>query len=252
MPDSRVRFRDAAGTVRTGSWAAGTPGVDGRITAAGRAYDPEAVTILPPCEPSKIVCVGLNYADHAAERDATVPDRPALFLKPPSAVASHGDTIPLLPDRQIDYEAELAVVIGEHARRRSPETATDAVAGYTCMVDLSNRDDQAREQNWVRGKAFDGAAPLGPVVAPPAAVPADARIALRVNGEQRQAATRSELVFSVPELIAEITRYCTLEPGDVIATGTPAGVGPLQPGDAVTVTIEGVGSLAHSVDSPPQ
>jgi 2-keto-4-pentenoate hydratase/2-oxohepta-3-ene-1,7-dioic acid hydratase (catechol pathway) len=142
-------------------------------------------------------------------------------------------------------------VIGEQARCRSLKTATSAVVGYSCIIDLSNRDDQAREQNWVRGKAFDGAAPLGPVVAPPATVPADARITLRVNDEQRQAATRSELVFSVPELIAEITQYCTLEPGDIIATGTPAGVGPLQPGDEVTVTIEGVGSLAHSVDSPP-
>jgi|APHM01.1.fsa_nt_gi 2-keto-4-pentenoate hydratase/2-oxohepta-3-ene-1,7-dioic acid hydratase (catechol pathway) len=100
MPDSRVRFRDAAGTVRTGSWTVGTPGVDGWITAAGHAYDPETVVVLPPCEPIKIVCVGLNYADHAAERDATVPDRQSLFLKPPFAVASHGDTIPSgVPDR---------------------------------------------------------------------------------------------------------------------------------------------------------
>lgn len=124
-------------------------------------------------------------------------------------------------------------MIGEQARCRSLKTATSAVVGYSCIIDLSNRNDQAREQNWVRRKAFDGAAPLGPVVAPPAAVPADVKIALQVNGETRQEVTRSELVFSMPELIAEITQYCVLEPGDVITTGTPAGAGPLQPGGAM-------------------
>lgn len=252
MTKHSVRFRDPAGAVRTGRWVDGEPGVDGRIVAAGRSYDPaaETVTVLAPCEPTKIVCVGRNYADHAAERDETVPDRPALFLKPPSAVASHGDVVPLLPDVQTDYEAELAVVIGEQSRNCSPDRAADAIAGYTCMVDLSNRDDQAREQNWVRGKAFDGAAPLGPALAPPSAVPADATIELRVDGDRRQAASRSELVFSVAELLAEITRYCTLEPGDVVATGTPAGVGPLSPGETVAVTIDGIGTLRHTVAEP--
>ncbi len=252
MPTHSVRFRDPAGAVRTGRWVDGEPGADGRIVAAGRSYDPAAngVRVLAPCEPTKIVCVGRNYADHAAERDASVPDRPALFLKPPSAVAGHGDAVPLLPDVQTDYEAELAVVIGEQSRNLSPEQAAGAVAGYTCMVDLSNRDDQAREQNWVRGKAFDGAAPLGPVLAPPSSVPADAAIELRVDGDRRQAASRSDLVFSVPELLVEITRYCSLEPGDVVATGTPAGVGPLSPGETVAVTIEGVGTLRHTVTRP--
>jgi 2-keto-4-pentenoate hydratase/2-oxohepta-3-ene-1,7-dioic acid hydratase in catechol pathway len=118
------------------------------------------------------------------------------------------------------------------------------------MVDLSNRDDQMEEQNWVRGKAFDGAAPLGPVVATPEHVPDDASIELRVNGEKEQSATREQLIFSVPELIAEITTYMTLEPGDVIATGTPEGVGPLSDGDEVTVDIEGVGRLEHAVTIP--
>jgi 2-keto-4-pentenoate hydratase/2-oxohepta-3-ene-1,7-dioic acid hydratase in catechol pathway len=125
--------------------------------------------------------------------------------------------------------------------------AMDVVAGYTCVVDVSNRDDQDREQNWVRGKAFDGAAPLGPVVATPEHVPDDASVELRLNGETRQSSTREYLIFPIPELIAEITTYMTLEPGDVIATGTPEGVGPLSDGDSVTVEIEGIGRLTHTV-----
>jgi 2-keto-4-pentenoate hydratase/2-oxohepta-3-ene-1,7-dioic acid hydratase in catechol pathway len=126
----------------------------------------------------------------------------------------------------------------------------DVVAGFTCVNDISNRDDQRKEQNWVRGKAFDNACPLGPVVATPEHVPADATIECRVDGETRQSASRDEMVFSIPELIAEVTHYMTLVPGDVIATGTPAGVGPLATGDAVEIEIEGVGTLRHGVRIP--
>jgi 2-keto-4-pentenoate hydratase/2-oxohepta-3-ene-1,7-dioic acid hydratase (catechol pathway) len=143
------------------------------------------------------------------------------------------------------------VVVGQQCRHVDAADAMDVVAGYTCVVDLSNRDDQDREQNWVRGKAFDGAAPMGPVVASPDRVPADASIELRVNGETQQSSSREHLIFSVPELIEEITTYLTLEPGDVIVTGTPEGVGPLSDGDDVTVEIEGVGRLEHSVTIPP-
>jgi 2-keto-4-pentenoate hydratase/2-oxohepta-3-ene-1,7-dioic acid hydratase in catechol pathway len=240
-----VRFRDPAGAVRRGEWR------DGEVTFGGETYAVDEVDVLAPVEPSKIVCVGLNYADHAAEQNKDVPERPLLFLKPPNAVASHGDavTLPAGKDR-IDHEAELGVVIGEQCKHVAAADAMDVVAGYTCVNDISNRDDQRRETNWVRGKAFDGSAPIGPVVADPEHVPEDARVTLRVNGETRQDSSRDEFIFSIPELVEEITTYLTLEPGDVISTGTPAGVSPLADGDRVEVEIEGVGTLEHSVRIP--
>jgi 2-keto-4-pentenoate hydratase/2-oxohepta-3-ene-1,7-dioic acid hydratase in catechol pathway len=237
-----MRFRDPAGAVRTGRYA------DGTVAFGGREYALEEVDVLPPCEPSKIVCVGRNYVDHAAELDNEVPDRPLLFLKAPNALAGHGDTVrpPAGKDR-IDHEAELAVVVDEQCRHVPREDAMDVVRGFTCLNDVSNRDDQRQEQNWVRGKAFDGSAPVGPVVATPDEVPEDAAIRLRVNGEERQAGHRGQMVFDVPDLVAEITTYMTLEPGDVIATGTPDGVGPLDDGDRVEIEVEGVGTLEHGI-----
>ncbi|SEH36562.1 2-keto-4-pentenoate hydratase/2-oxohepta-3-ene-1,7-dioic acid hydratase (catechol pathway) [Halopenitus malekzadehii] len=237
-----ARFRDPAGTVRTGEWT------DDGLHAAGEIYDVDAVDVLPPVSPSKIVCVGLNYVDHAAESGKDVPDRPLLFLKPPNTLSGHGDTVtlPAGPDR-IDHEAELGVVIGQQCRNVDAADAEDVIAGYTCVNDLSNRDDQRQEQNWVRGKAFDNAAPIGPVVADPADVPDDAAIECRVNGETRQSSSIDALSFSPADLIAEITDFITLEPGDVIATGTPAGVSPLADGDEVVVEIEGIGALETTV-----
>ncbi|MFB6164667.1 MAG: fumarylacetoacetate hydrolase family protein [Haloarculaceae archaeon] len=255
----RVRFRDSAGNVRGGRWTVedGEPvvtaaaGPYGRISFGDEQFAPDEVEILPPCEPTKIVCVGLNYADHAEETGSEIPDRPMLFLKPPNTVASHGQRVTLPADKErIDYEAEIGVVIGERARNVSAKNAMDVVSGYTCVNDLSNRDDQAIEQNWVRGKAFDNAAPIGPLVATPEHLAADATIECRVNGEVRQQSSREELIFSIPELIEEITAYMTLEPGDVISTGTPAGVGPLEDGDEVAIEIEGVGTLEHAVHIP--
>jgi 2-keto-4-pentenoate hydratase/2-oxohepta-3-ene-1,7-dioic acid hydratase in catechol pathway len=240
----RVRFRDPAGAVRTGVWT------DDGVAFGGRTYDRSEVDVLAPCEPSKIVCIGRNYAAHADERDEALPDRPMLFLKGPNAVASHGSTVELPADRYIEHEAELAVVVGEQCRNVPESAAMDVVAGFTCGNDVSNRTDQDEEQNWIRGKAFDGAAPLGPVLADPGDAPDDAGIRLRVNGETRQDSTIEHLIFSIPELIAEITSYLTLEPGDVIMTGTPEGVGPLEDGDRVEVEIDGVGTLEHSVTVP--
>ncbi|WP_420182590.1 fumarylacetoacetate hydrolase family protein [Haloarcula sp. KBTZ06] len=255
----RVRFRDTAGNVRGGRWTVedGDPvvtaaaGPYGRIAFGDESYDPDEVDILPPCEPTKVVCIGRNYADHAEEMDSDLPDRPMLFLKAPNAVASHGKhlTMPSGKER-IDYEAELGVVIGEQCRNVSESGAMDVVAGYTCVNDISNRDDQRQEQNWVRGKAFDNACPIGPLVATPEHVPEDASIELRLNGETKQSSSREHLIFPIPELIAEITSYMTLEPGDVIATGTPEGVGPMEDGDEVEVEIEGIGTLKHSVKIP--
>ena len=244
-----ARFRDPAGSVREGRYDPETETV--AFGDDEYAFDDPTIDVLPPADPSKIVCVGRNYADHAAEMDNEVPDRPLLFLKPPNALAGHGDTVtvPAGKDR-VDWEAELAVVIGESCKRVDAADAMDVVAGFTCMNDVSNRDDQNREQNWVRGKAFDNAAPLGPVVATPDEVPADAAVELRVDGETKQSGDRSQLMFDVPTLIEEITTYLTLEAGDVIATGTPDGVGPLSDGDTVAVSVEGVGTLEHDVRVP--
>ncbi|MDT3434968.1 fumarylacetoacetate hydrolase family protein [Haloarcula sp. 1CSR25-25] len=255
----RVRFRDTAGNVRGGRWTVedGEPvvtaaaGPYGRIAFGDESYDPDEVDILPPCEPTKVVCIGRNYADHADEMGSDLPDRPMLFLKAPNAVASHGKHLTLPSGKErIDYEAELGVVIGEQCKNVSESGAMDVVAGYTCVNDISNRDDQEIEQNWVRGKAFDNACPIGPLVATPEHVPEDASIELRLNGETKQSSSREHLIFSVPELIAEITSYMTLEPGDVIATGTPEGVGPMEDGDEVEVEIEGIGTLRHTVKIP--
>jgi 2-keto-4-pentenoate hydratase/2-oxohepta-3-ene-1,7-dioic acid hydratase in catechol pathway len=255
----RVRFRDSEGTIRSGELieeanegATRTKaGLTGHVVVPDDTFSVAEIDVLAPSEPSKIVCVGLNYADHAEEQGKELPDRPLLFLKAPNAVASHGEEVELLAGvERIDHEAELGVVMGERAKGLGAETAMDAVAGFTCVNDLSNRDDQRVEQNWVRGKAFDGAAPMGPVLATPEEVPADAAVRLRLNGETRQESTRDQFVFSVPELVEEITAYVTLEAGDVIATGTPAGVGPLHDGDRVEVEVEGVGTLSNTVSIP--
>lgn len=238
----QIRFRDEAGTTRTGTFD------DGTIAAAGRTYAIDEVEVLPPCEPTKIVCIGRNYAKHAEELGNDVPDRPLLFLKPPNTLSAHGDTITLPAGKEnVEHEAELCVVIGEQCRNVDAEDAEDVIAGYTCMNDVSNRDDQRKEKNWVRGKAFDNAAPLGPVLASPEELPDDATVSARINGETRQESTIDHMIFKIPELIEEITQYLTLEPGDVIATGTPEGVGPLADGDNVEIEVEGVGTLEHDV-----
>jgi 2-keto-4-pentenoate hydratase/2-oxohepta-3-ene-1,7-dioic acid hydratase in catechol pathway len=255
----RVRFRDSAGNVRGGRWTVrdgeevvtAAAGPYGRIAFGDETFDPDEVDVLAPCEPTKIVCVGRNYADHADERDEEIPDRPLLFLKTPNTVATHNSTVTLPAGKErIEHEAELGVVIGERCRNVDAATADDVIAGYTPFNDLSNRDDQDREQNWVRGKAFDGAAPMGPVIATPEHLADDATIEARVNGEVRQSESIDKMIFSIPELIAEITTYMTLEPGDVIATGTPEGVGPLSDGDEVEIEIDDVGTLRHTVEFP--
>lgn len=239
-----VRFRDPAGTVRAGTWT------NDSIEFGNKHYDPEEIDVLPPCKPTKIVCIGLNYADHAEEEGMEIPNRPMLFLKPPNTLSGHGDTVTLpASKKRIDFEAELGVVIDKQCRNVAVEDAKEVIAGYTCINDISNRDDQRQEQNWVRGKAFDNAAPIGPVVATPDEVPDSTAIELRINGETRQESSTDQFIFSISELIAEITTYLTLEPGDVISTGTTSGVGALSDGDNVEIEIEGVGTLNHDVQS---
>lgn len=196
--------------------------------------------------------MGFNYEAHLDDphlegRDVQVPDRPVLFLKPPNTISGHGDTLTVPEHITVDFEAEIGVVIGKQCKYVSEREAMDVVRGFTCVNDLSNHNEMGDDEFLVRVKAFDNAAPMGPVVASPDQVPADATIELRVNGETRQHSDRSKLIFSIPEIIAEVSRYLTLEPGDLIATGSPAGSGPLNHGDEVEIEIEGIGTLRHCV-----
>jgi 2-keto-4-pentenoate hydratase/2-oxohepta-3-ene-1,7-dioic acid hydratase in catechol pathway len=244
MPEGRVRFRDGVGSVREGCWS------NGKIYAAGRTYNLEEVNILAPTSPSKIVCVGLNYQDHVKELGREIPSQATLFLKPPNAVTGPNTRIKLPADSdRIDPEAELGVIIGKQCRNVDSENASKYIEGLTCMNDLSDRSKQFTDDgdDLFRGKTFDGAAPIGPIVAPIEQVPDDASIELRVNGERRQHSSIDQLIFGVDELLAEISGIMTLEPGDVISTGTPGGVAPIAHGDQIDITIEGIGTLSHSV-----
>ncbi len=207
----------------------------------------EEVRLLAPVTPSKIVCVGRNYAAHAAEHGAEVPTTPLIFLKPPSAVIGPGEAIVLPPQsQQVEHEAELAVVIGRQARWVRADRAWEVIWGYTVANDVTARDLQRRDGQWTRAKGFDTFAPLGPWVDTDFD-PTDAAVMARVNGEERQLGFTREMVFPIPQLIAYITSVMTLLPGDVILTGTPAGVGPLRPGDVVEVEVEGLGVLRNPV-----
>jgi 2-keto-4-pentenoate hydratase/2-oxohepta-3-ene-1,7-dioic acid hydratase in catechol pathway len=207
----------------------------------------ESVKILAPVLPSKIICVGRNYVAHANEHGAEVPEVPLLFLKPASAIIGPGESIVLPPQsQQVEHEAELVVVIGKKGRWISPEKAQDYVLGYTIGNDITARDLQRRDGQWTRGKGFDTFCPVGPWILTDFD-PADAMITCYVNGEMRQMASTRDMVFGVRQLIAFASSVMTLEPGDLLFTGTPAGVGPLQPGDIVEVNIEGLGSLKNPV-----
>ncbi|NMC52393.1 MAG: fumarylacetoacetate hydrolase family protein [Chloroflexi bacterium] len=211
----------------------------------------EQVRLLAPVLPQKIVCVGRNYADHAREQDAEIPEIPLLFLKPPSSIIAHQSPIYLPPQsRQVDHEAELAVVIGRTCRWVSSETALSFVFGYTIANDVTARDLQRKDGQWTRAKGFDTFCPLGPWIETDFD-PADALITCRVNEELRQMSSTREMIFTISQLIAFVSSIMTLEPGDLLLTGTPAGVGPLQPGDMVDISIEGIGSLRNPVRSSP-
>jgi 2-keto-4-pentenoate hydratase/2-oxohepta-3-ene-1,7-dioic acid hydratase in catechol pathway len=212
-------------------------------------FELSELRILPPASPSKIICIGLNYRDHARELSMEIPDTPVLFLKPPSAVIGHEDKI-LYPasSSRVDYEAELAIVIGKRCKNISAEKAEDVIAGYTCFNDVTARDLQQKDGQWTRAKSFDTFAVLGPYLAAPDELDvSDAKIACRVNGKTRQESNTSNLIFDVPYLIEFITEIMTLEVGDVIATGTPTGVGEMQKRDTVEVEIEGIGILRNEV-----
>lgn len=213
--------------------------------------------MLPIERPGKIVCVGLNYRDHAEEQGAPLPERPILFAKWPNAVIGPGEPIVIPPiTEKVDYEAELGVVIGSRIRGVSVENALEAVAGYLCVNDVSARDLQFGDGQWTRGKSPDTFCPLGPRLVPAAEVPDPQALRIRaiLNGETMQESTTAMMVFGVAELIAFISQAITLEPGDLIATGTPAGVGVfreppvfMRPGDEITIEIEELGALTNPV-----
>lgn len=204
--------------------------------------------LLPPVQPSKIVCVGLNYTDHARELNMQIPTNTLLFLKPPSAVIGHLGKI-IYPDKskRVDYEAELAVIIGKRCKNVRANEAESVIMGYTCFNDVTARDLQKEDIQWTRAKSFDTFAPVGPYITEPGLDVSDLRIKTRVNGELRQDSSTSNLIFNVPRLIEFISGIMTLEQGDIIATGTPPGVGELLVGDEVEVEIENIGTLKNSV-----
>ncbi len=213
----------------------------------GQPLPLSAVKILPPCTPSKIVAVGYNYAGHADELKEIQPFDPLIFLKAPSALIGHGEPVvkPAITER-LSYEAELAVILGKRAKNVEPEDALEYVFGYTCGNDLTDRDLQKREVQYARSKSFDTFCPLGPFVAL-GLDPSDLKVESRVNGEIRQSSSTKLLIHSVPRLISWVSKSMTLLPGDVILTGTPPGVGLLEPGDVVEIEVGGVGTLRNPI-----
>ncbi|MFF9126120.1 fumarylacetoacetate hydrolase family protein [Streptomyces sp. NPDC014889] len=208
------------------------------------------VRLLPPVLPNKVVAFGRNYAEHARELGNEVPDAPFAFFKPSTSVIGPGDPIQYPSfSQELHHEAELAVVIGRMCREVPRERVKDVIFGYTCANDVTARDVQRREKQWARAKGFDTSCPLGPWVETDIDLTAasDLTIQLTVNGEQRQLGRTSEMIHPIEDLIVNISEAMTLLPGDVILTGTPAGVGPLNVGDEVAVTIEGIGTLTNKV-----
>jgi 2-keto-4-pentenoate hydratase/2-oxohepta-3-ene-1,7-dioic acid hydratase in catechol pathway len=215
----------------------------------GSSYHLSEVKLLAPCLPSKVVCIGLNYRPHAQEVNETLPSNPLLFIKPSTAVIGPEDSI-IMPryNRRVDYEGELAVVIGKTAKQVPEAQARSFVLGYTCFNDVTERQIQKEDGQWTRAKGFDTFAPTGPWIETEVD-PDDLKIETYLNGEVKQSARTSELIFGIPRLISFISGVMTLLPGDVIATGTPAGIGPIQAGDVVEIKIEKIGTLRNSVEA---
>jgi 2-keto-4-pentenoate hydratase/2-oxohepta-3-ene-1,7-dioic acid hydratase in catechol pathway len=253
--------RGPAAVARLRELAAGAQSPSGLAGSGLASVDPAHARYAPPVlRPSKIICVGLNYADHITESRMERPERIVLFAKFSNCLIGHGDPIvrPAITS-ELDYEGELAVIIGQRASDVPAGQALDYVGGYSIINDVSARDLQSAEPQWIRGKSLDTFAPLGPVVLDVAAAPPVAEMSLRtlVNGEVRQDASCAQMITGVPELIAHISAGITLEPGDIIATGTPSGVALgmnppvyLEPGDKVSIEVPGIGELVNTVTGP--
>ncbi|MSS83724.1 DUF2437 domain-containing protein [Actinomycetaceae bacterium WB03_NA08] len=220
------------------------------VKLSGEVFELDEVRLLSPVIPrSKVVCVGKNYRDHAAEMDSEVPSEPLLFIKPNTSVIGPDDPI-VLPNwsHHVDHEAELAVVIKTLAKNVAVEDVDDVIFGYTVANDVTARDIQKKDGQWTRAKGFDTSCPLGPwIVVDPELNIDDLRVTASVDGDLRQSESTSKMIFPVRELVSFISHVFTLLPGDVILTGTPAGVGPIQPGDRVDVAVSGIGTLSNPV-----
>ncbi|HET9894994.1 MAG TPA: fumarylacetoacetate hydrolase family protein [Streptosporangiaceae bacterium] len=226
----------------------GHPISEGEVKLTGAYYRLADVRLLPPIVPTKVICIGKNYADHVEEMGGEKPAEPIIFLKPSTAVCGPGDPIALPTgiSERVDYEGELAVVIGRLGRDVPAERASEVTFGYTIANDVTARDLQARDGQWTRAKGFDTFCPLGPWIETELD-PADLELTTRLNDEVRQHSRTSLLMHHVPALIAFVSQVMTLIPGDVLLTGTPAGIGPMDKGDEVSVTIEGIGTLSNPV-----
>lgn len=244
-----VRFVDPTGVIREGSVSNGAVRFGGK-----RSYSKDEVRILPPVTPSKVVAVGKNFMDDSEESETKKPMIPKLYLKSTNSIVSHNSTL-TLPSSEVKPGAELGVVIGKNCRDVEEIDVEEVISGYTCAIDMTNRAEpkfDSRTDGLVgelRRKSFDGAAPLGPVLATTDEVPENCTIRLHVNGDVIQEATRSEFIFSIEEVIAETSRYVTLSPGDVILMGEPSGTKLLSAGDSVTAEVEGVGRLRTDITS---
>ncbi len=247
-----IRFRDQAGAARHGWIFEDKVGLlEGDIFSEYQRMEVELpladLKLLPPVLPNKIICIGRNYAAHAAEHEVDVPAYPLIFLKPPSSIIGPGDPIVLPPQsRQVEHEGELALVIGKSGRWLQPDDATSIIFGYTIANDVTARDLQRQDGQWTRAKGFDTFCPIGPWI-DTEFDPVDTMLSCHVNEELRQMAPTRDMVFSIQDLIVYISSVMTLEPGDLILTGTPAGVGPILPGDRVSVNIERLGELSNPV-----
>jgi 2-keto-4-pentenoate hydratase/2-oxohepta-3-ene-1,7-dioic acid hydratase in catechol pathway len=221
---------------------------------ANTAFQPIALAsakLLAPTIPSKIICVGRNYRDHASEMGNDVPVEPLIFFKPPSAIIGPGDAIKLPPStltQRVDYEGELAFIIGKRCSKLTEKDDVRAyIRGYTCANDVTARDLQKKDGQWTRAKGFDTFCPLGPVVSDEVDVTSGIDVTTQLNGEQKQGGNTREFIFAIDAVLRYITAAITLEPGDLILTGTPAGVSPMKSGDVVEVSITGIGTLKNSV-----
>ncbi len=219
----------------------------GGISFTGEEYEQVKATLLAPCEPSKVVAVGLNYSDHAKELNETLIGNPVLFIKPSTSVLAHGQAI-VYPEisRRVDYEAELAAVIGKKCRNVSPEEAEGYIFGYTAMNDVTARDVQKSDGQWTRGKSFDTFCPIGPYI-DTEFDPAGKSIQSVLSGTVMQDGNTADMLFSIAQLVSFVSRCMTLLPGDVVSSGTPVGVGPMNKGDTIEIRIEGLEALKNTV-----
>jgi 2-keto-4-pentenoate hydratase/2-oxohepta-3-ene-1,7-dioic acid hydratase in catechol pathway len=218
------------------------------VRYTGQSYPVADVRLLAPVLPTKVVAIGKNYADHAREMGGEPPDEPVIFLKPSTSVVGPGDPVarPVKLSERVDFEGELAVVIGRLCRDVPPERVSEVIFGYTCANDVTARDLQAKDGQWTRAKGFDTFCPLGPWIET-GLDPADLELTTTVNGEVRQHARTSQLLHDVTAVVCYVTSVMTLLPGDILLTGTPAGIGPLAYGDRVSVAIQGIGTLTNPV-----